>query len=299
MKTTYQTYRGTAFAKLNLYLGIHGLREDGYHELETVFQSIDLRDLVSIAVHQKGGISLRCNKAYLPTDERNLAYKAALAFFQAAGLENPGLHINIKKVIPVGAGMAGGSTDAACVLRLLNRAFGEPLSPERLAAVALTLGADVPFCLWGGTALAGGVGEKLRPLAAMPRCTIVVAKPHFSVSTKAAFGLYDQQPEAHCPSSGSMVAALEGGDLPGIGRHLYNSLEKPVGGKHPRILQLVERLENAGALGARMTGSGSAVFGLFDDPDKAKKAARGLRLLCREVYVTAPLAGKTPGEYGE
>lgn len=299
MKTTYQTYQGAAFAKLNLYLGIHGLREDGYHELETVFQSIALQDLVAIAVHDRGGISLRCNKAYLPTDEKNLAYKAALAFFRAAGLENPGLHINIKKVIPVGAGMAGGSTDAACVLRLLNRAFGAPLSPQRLAEVALTLGADVPFCLWGGTALAGGVGEKLKPLAAMPPCTIVVAKPHFSVSTKAAFGLYDQRPRENCPSSEGMVAALAGGDLPAIGRNLYNSLEKPVGGKHPRILQLVERLENAGALGARMTGSGSAVFGLFDDPDKAQKAARSLRLLCREVYITAPLAGEVPGDRGE
>ena len=154
-----RTYHEGAFAKLNLYLGIHGLRDDGYHELETVFQSIELQDKVSISVHDKGGISLRCNKRFLPTDERNLAYKAALAFFEAAGLDNPGLNIDIKKVIPVGAGMAGGSTDAACVLRLLNRAFDRPLSREQLAETALKLGADVPFCLWGGTALAGGVGE--------------------------------------------------------------------------------------------------------------------------------------------
>ena len=189
--------------------------------------------------------------------------------------------------------MAGGSTDAACVLRLLNRAFDRPLSKEQLAETALKLGADVPFCLWGGTALAGGVGEKLKPLAPMPECFIVVAKPHFSVSTKAAFGLYDQQPDLHCPHSGAMVQALERGDLRAISTNLYNSLEKPVGGQHPRILQLVERLESAGALGARMTGSGSAVFGIFDDRQKAKKAMPGLRLLCREVYLTRPLAGKS------
>ena len=287
-----RTYNEGAFAKLNLYLGIHGLRDDGYHELETVFQSIELQDQVSISVHDKGGISLRCNKRFLPTDERNLAYKAALAFFEAAGLDNPGLHINIKKVIPVGAGMAGGSTDAACVLRLLNRAFDRPLSREQLAETALKLGADVPFCLWGGTALAGGVGEKLKPLATMPDCFIVVVKPHFSVSTKAAFGLYDQQPEVDCPDSSAMVRALELGDLKAISGNLYNSLEKPVGGQHPKILQLVERLDSAGALGARMTGSGSAVFGIFDDRQKAKKVMPALRLLCREVYLTRPLAGR-------
>ena len=288
-----RTYNEGAFAKLNLYLGIHGLREDGYHELETVFQSIELQDQVSISVHDKGGISLRCNKRFLPTDERNLAYKAALAFFEAAGLDNPGLHINIKKVIPVGAGMAGGSTDAACVLRLLNRAFDRPLSKEQLAETALKLGADVPFCLWGGTALAGGVGEKLKPLAPMPECFIVVVKPHFSVCTKAVFGMYDQQPDLFCPHSAVMVQALERGDLRAISTNLYNSLEKPVGGQHPRILQIIERLESAGALGARMTGSGSAVFGIFDDRQKAKKAMPGLRLLCREVYLTRPLAGKS------
>ena len=288
-----RTYNEGAFAKLNLYLGIHGLREDGYHELETVFQSIDLQDQVGISVHDKGGISLRCNKRFLPTDERNLAYRAALAFFEAVGIENPGLHINIKKVIPVGAGMAGGSTDAACVLRLLNRAFDRPLTKEQLAETALKLGADVPFCLWGGTALAGGVGEKIKPLKPMPDCWIVVAKPHFSVSTKVAFGLYDAQPEDACPPSAAMVEALEQGDIRAVAGNLYNSLEKPVGGKHNRILQLVDRLNNAGALGARMTGSGSAVFGIFDDGQKAKKAVQSLRLLCREVYLTRPLAGKS------
>ncbi len=290
------TYSGTAFAKLNLYLGIHGLRPDGYHELETVFQAVDLKDLVSISVHEKGGISLRCNKMYLPTDNRNLAYRAAEAFFNASGVENPGLHINMKKIIPVGAGMAGGSTDAACVLRLLNRAFGEPLTPAQLAEVALTLGADVPFCLWGGTALAGGVGEELRQLKPMPPCAILVGKPKFSVSTKAAFGLYDEKPRETCPPPDAMLQALEAGDLAGIAGNLYNSLEAPVGEMYPRIGQIIARMEGAGAMGVRMTGSGSAVFGIFETDEEAKKAARTIRMLCRDVHIVHPLAMRMPGD---
>ena len=290
------TYSGTAFAKLNLYLGIHGLRPDGYHELETVFQAVDLKDLVSISLHEKGGISLRCNKMYLPTDNRNLAYRAAEAFFSASGVENPGLHINMKKIIPVGAGMAGGSTDAACVLRLLNRAFGDPLTPAQLAEVALTLGADVPFCLWGGTALAGGVGEDLRQLKPMPPCAILVGKPKFSVSTKAAFGLYDEKPREICPPPDAMLQALETGDLAGIAGNLYNSLEEPVGEKYPRIGQIIARMEGAGAMGVRMTGSGSAVFGIFETDEEAKKAARTIRMLCRDVHIVHPLAMRMPGD---
>lgn len=290
------TYSGTAFAKLNLYLGIHGLRPDGYHELETVFQAVDLKDLVSISLHEKGGISLRCNKMYLPTDNRNLAYRAAEAFFSASGVENPGLHINMKKIIPVGAGMAGGSTDAACVLRLLNRAFGDPLTPAQLAEVALTLGADVPFCLWGGTALAGGVGEDLRQLKPMPPCAILVGKPKFSVSTKAAFGLYDEKPRETCPPPDAMLQALETGDLAGIAGNLYNSLEEPVGEKYPRIGQIIARMEGAGAMGVRMTGSGSAVFGIFETDEEAKKAARTIRMLCRDVHIVHPLAMRMPGD---
>lgn len=284
-----KTFEGKAFAKLNLFLSIHGLREDGYHELETLFQAIDLCDLVSVSLHHRGGISLRCNLPYLPCDERNLAYKAAVAFFRAAGVENPGLHINIKKVIPVGAGMAGGSTDAACVLRLLNRAFGMPLSEKKLAETALSLGADVPFCLFGGTALAKGVGEKLRQLPPMPPCWFVVGKPGFSVSTKAAFALYDENPGAAEPDSGEMMAALERGSVEAVAKALYNSLEAPVAGDYPLIDRLRKTLLEKGALGARMTGSGSAVFGIFTEEAAAKAAAEALSGLCRTVYVTQPL----------
>jgi len=287
-----RTFEEKAFAKLNLYLGIHGLREDGYHELETVFQAIDLCDLVAVSVHRQGGISLRCNLPYLPTDGRNLAVKAAEAFFRAADLENPGLNINIKKIIPVGAGMAGGSTDAACVLRLLNRAFGMPLCDKKLAETALALGADVPFCLRGGTALAKGVGEKLKVLKPMPDCFFVVAKPNFSVATKDAFQLYDRQPAQRYPASAALLEGLERGDLQGVADHLYNALEGPVGGEKPLILRLRESLLENGALGARMTGSGSAVFGIFETQEQADLAAFQARRLCRSVFVCRPLARK-------
>ena len=287
-----RTFEEKAFAKLNLYLGIHGLREDGYHELETVFQAIDLCDLVAVSVHRQGGISLRCNLPYLPTDGRNLAVKAAEAFFRATDLENPGLNINIKKIIPVGAGMAGGSTDAACVLRLLNRAFGMPLCDKKLAETALALGADVPFCLRGGTALAKGVGEKLKVLKPMPDCFFVVAKPNFSVATKDAFQLYDRQPAQRYPASAALLEDLERGDLQGVADHLYNALEGPVGGEKPLILRLRERLLENGALGARMTGSGSAVFGIFETQEQADLAASQARRLCRSVFVCRPLARK-------
>ena len=287
-----RTFEEKAFAKLNLYLGIHGLREDGYHELETVFQAIDLCDLVAVSVHRQGGISLRCNLPYLPTDGRNLAVKAAEAFFRATDLENPGLNINIKKIIPVGAGMAGGSTDAACVLRLLNRAFGMPLCDKKLAETALALGADVPFCLRGGTALAKGVGEKLKVLKPMPDCFFVVAKPNFSVATKDAFQLYDRQPAQRYPASAALLEGLERGDLQGVADHLYNALEGPVGGEKPLILRLRESLLKNGALGARMTGSGSAVFGIFETQEQADLAASQARRLCRSVFVCRPLARK-------
>lgn len=287
-----KTWNDLAFAKLNLYLGVEGLRPDGYHELETVFQAIDLCDRVSLTLHRRGGISLRCNLPYLPCDERNLAFKAANLFFEKTGLENPGIHLNIKKLIPVGAGMAGGSTDAACVLRLLNRAFGMPLREKTLADAALALGADVPFCLNGGTALATGVGERLKPLAPMPECRIVVGKPAFSVSTKAAFGLFDQQKTEAPPGAEQVLQALARADLQALSGALYNSLEKPVAGEHPQITLLRECFLQNGALGARMTGSGSAVFGIFSEEECAKKAAEAAQPLCKSVFITRPLSAR-------
>ncbi len=285
-----KTFSGRAYAKLNLYLSIQGLRPDGYHELETIFQAISLCDLVSVTVHRQGGISLRCSLPYLPTDQRNLAVKAANLFFELSGIRNPGLNINIKKSIPVGAGMAGGSTDAACVLRLLNRAFGTPLNEKTLYRGALSLGADVPFCLMGGTALAGGTGEKLRPLATPEHCWFAIGKPAFSVSTKAAFQLFDEGGWGPGPGSLALRQAMERQSPEEMGPLLYNSLEQPVARQHSRIAELRQCLLEQGALGARMTGSGSAVFGLFSQQSRAEQAAAAMEPLCRGVYVARALS---------
>lgn len=282
--------RGKGFAKLNLYLDICGRRADGYHELTTVFQSVDRYDSVALRTHRNGGISLRCNLPYLPTDGRNLAVKAAALFFAEAGIDNPGLYINIRKEIPVGAGMAGGSTDAARVLERLNRMYGSPLNGPALHRAAVQLGADVPFCLTGGAALAGGIGERLEPLRPLPACWIVVGKPSFSVSTKTAYELFDRQ-ETHRPVPPQrLLSGLERGELKGVCKGLYNALEEPVMGQYPAIGRIKARLEDQGALGALMTGSGSAVFGIFEEKQAAQQAAEALRELTRTVFVTRPEA---------
>ena len=282
-------YKTRACAKLNLYLGVMPRRADGYHDLSTVFQTIDVCDQVSVSVHDRGGISLKCNWPYLPTDSRNLAYRAAELFFAHSGKENPGIYINIKKEIPVGAGMAGGSTDAAAVLRLLNRAFGYPLCKKELLSLGLQLGADVPFCLLGGTMLAEGVGEKLSPLPDMPACGIVVCKPNFSVATKKAYELFDNSPAQPDPGVEAMQQALEADDLQGVCSQLFNSLEAPVVAEYPRIGELVARLQSLGALGARMTGSGAACFGIWPTVEAAQVAAEEMRKHCPTVFVTGPV----------
>lgn len=284
-----KVYRTKAYGKINLYLRITGKREDGYHTLETVFQSVSLCDQVAVILHKNGGISLRCNRPYIPRDERNIAYKAALAFFDASGIENPGLYINIKKVIPVGAGMAGGSTNAAAVLRLLNRAYGAPLTETELLQLGLTLGADVPFCMQGGTALAIGIGEKLSPLSAMPDCHIVVCKPNFSVSTKAAYQLLDQAGTSIAAPLADITAAMELGDLRAVAQSMVNDFEGPISAAHPGIAQIRQALLQAGALGAMMTGSGSAVFGLFDRMQFAAVAAAKVKKEYRDVYIVRPV----------
>jgi len=280
-----------AYAKINLYLRVGARREDGYHELTTVFQTVSLCDELSLTLHRRGGISLRTNLPWLPRDGRNLAWRAAELFFERAGIQNEGLYLNIRKNVPVGAGMAGGSTDAAAVLRTLNRAFRAPFTPEQLAALGLELGADVPFCLTGGAALAGGVGERLRPVPALPDCPVVIVKPAFSVSTKQAFGLFDAFPPAPPGDERAMLAALEAGDPARVAAALENALEGPVAAAHPAIAALRERLLACGALGARMTGSGSAIFGLFGDERTARAAHETLKKQYRETYLARPRAG--------
>ena len=280
--------RQKALAKINLTLDIVGKREDGYHELETIMHTVSLHDKVTLLPGEGEGVGLWCNLPYVPRDSRNIAYKAALAFFQETGKKGA-VHIKLQKRIPVGAGMAGGSTDAAAVLHLLNRAYGSPLGRKKLHELALTLGADVPFCLETGCRLARGIGEKLTPAPHLPPCGILVIKPRYSISTKSLFQKMDAEPLQQRPDTQAMLRALEEGDLEKIGANLGNVMEPVACALHPQEQELREKILAEKALGARMTGSGSALYGLFENSQQAEKAAEAFRKLPVETFVCTPV----------
>lgn len=277
-----------AYAKINLTLDITGRRADGYHEIETVMHTISLCDTVTVKPVRRPGITLRCNLPYVPCDERNIAYKAAAAFFERTGRPS-GILIDLRKRIPVGAGMAGGSTDAAAVLRLLNQACGTPLSDKVLAELALGLGADVPFCLTTGCRLAKGIGEKLSPAPCLPPCAIAVVKPKFSISTKRLYEKIDSVPLCHRPDTKAMLDALARKDLEGVCRSLGNVMEEAAVQDRPMIDQIRQALLQGGALGARMTGSGSAVYGIFAGEEAAKRGLEALAGLPVQTWVARPV----------
>lgn len=267
-----QTQSGKAYAKINLTLDIKGKREDGYHLIETVMQTISLYDLILIRPAAKAGVQLRCNLPYVPCDSRNIAWKAADAFYKLTGRREH-IVIELQKRIPVGAGMAGGSTDAAMVLRLLNRRYRSPLTEEQLYALGLSLGADVPFCLMGGCAVATGIGEQLTAVKGMPKeCFLVVCKPRFSISTAQLYQRMDAvEPSVH-PDAATMIGALETGDLKKIAAQMGNAMEAAAIPEKPQIAEIRDKLLANGALGAMMTGSGSAVYGIFSSKKQAEAA---------------------------
>ncbi len=254
-----------ANAKLNLYLDITGRREDGYHLLETVMQSISLSDVLDISFTQGGGIKLSCSAPHIPSDERNIAYKAARRYMEQADI-SCGVNIDIHKRIPDGAGMGGGSADAAAVLFAMEEHFGL-LGSERLMQLAATLGADVPFCLAGGTKVCTGIGEVMMEAPAVSGCCFLVVMPDFTCPTGEAYARYDNAPIPSRNGLSEFVASLEGN----FADKLYNSFE--VLYADHRIYDIVTRLKNLGADGALLTGSGAAVFGVFGSRDKAMAAA--------------------------
>ena len=275
-----------AFAKLNLTLDILGKREDGYHDLRMVMQSITLADTLTLEENQGEGLRVSANLRFLPTGEKNLAAAAALRFWEALGREPEDLDIRIEKRIPVCAGMAGGSSDAAAVLRALNQRVGEPFSPTELARLGERVGSDVPYCVLGGTALAEGRGEVLTPLPALPRCHAVLCKPAFSISTPELFARVDGVKLRHRPDTEGMVVALEGGDLGGAARRMYNIFEDVL---PPRQAEEISGIKNVlvqhGALGANMSGSGPTAFGLFDRLDAAQEARACLAQRYRDTFL--------------
>ena len=259
MKTVHEK----AYAKLNISLDVGKRREDGFHEMTMVMQSISLADAVTVTLNDTGRVRARTSLPFIPGDERNLAVKAALCYLEAIGRQGQGAWIEIQKAVPVGAGMGGGSSDAAAVLRAVNALFDHALSTPELEKLSCAVGSDVAFCVAGGTALATGRGEKLEALPPLPDCAFVVCKPEFSISTPELFRKLDQMPLRRHPDTAGLVAAIREGQLGQVCRRMYNVFEDVDDRRMRTVADIKSRLLDAGALGAVMTGTGSAVFGVF------------------------------------
>ena len=281
--------RERAYAKLNISLDVMAKRPDGYHDMLMVMQTVSLWDDVQITLNDEGRFSASSNLHFIPGDERNLAVKAAMRYLAAAGEQGKGAHIAMQKRIPVGAGMAGGSADAAAVLKALEQHFQGRLGREKLMELAAEVGSDVPFCVMGGTALAEGRGEILSPLPPMPDCFFVICKPEFSISTPELSKKLDSANSRRHPDTAGIIQALEKGELRQICRRMYNVFED-VDDRRMRIVsQIKGQLLDNGALSAMMTGTGSAVFGVFDDEDSARAAAKVMKKLCGFCTVARPV----------
>ena len=275
-----------ALAKINLGLDILRKREDGYHEVRMIMQTIQMYDVLEMKRVRKPGISLSVNYSYIPNDERNLVYKAAKLLmdeFQVKG----GVDIHLEKFIPVAAGMAGGSSDAAAALVGINRLFKLGLSQKELMDRAVNIGADVPYCVMRGTALAEGIGEKLTRITQVPDCFVLIGKPGINVSTKAYESLQLDKISSH-PDIDGMIGDIERGDLLAMTQKMGNVFEPGIIEKYPVIGEIKALMESHGALKAMMSGSGPTVFGIFDNREKMEAAAEVLResRLAKTVFAT-------------
>lgn len=265
-----------AYAKLNISLDVTEKRDDGFHNMVMVMQTVSLCDDIRITLTDTPRVRARTDLHFIPGDERNLAVKAALRYLAEIGETECGADIEIRKRIPVGAGMGGGSADAAAVLRAMNRLFDGRLDGARLTEISGEVGSDVPFCVSGGTALAEGRGEILTPLPDFPECAFVICKPEFSISTPELFKKLDMLRSRHHPDTAGIVEALRAGELAQICRRMYNVFEYVDDRRMRTVAELKNALLDAGALGAVMTGTGSAVFGIFPDEAQAEGALSAL-----------------------
>ena len=274
-----------AYAKINISLDIVGKREcDGYHLLKMIMQNIDLYDEISIE-KQKEDITISCNKSYVPTDSRNLAYKAASLFKETYNIED-GVHIDITKNIPVSAGLAGGSTDAAAVLKTMNKIFKVNASNEELMELGLKLGADIPYCINGGTALCEGIGEKITALKPFKDKILVLVKPSFGVSTKEVYKAFKLDRVRLHPKTENLIEAMEQDDLYYVANNMKNLLENVTLRKHNVLIKIKEEMNRYGAVGSMMSGSGPSVFAFFDDMLKAQRCYEKMKENHREVFLT-------------
>lgn len=283
------TIQMRALAKVNLGLDVIRRREDGYHEVKMIMQTLQMFDRVTLEKRDQDGITLETNLPFLPVNEQNIAYRAAKMLMDEFQIQG-GLHIKIDKHIPVAAGMAGGSTDGAAVLYGLNKIYQLGLTKQQLMERGVRLGADVPYCIMRGTVLSEGIGEILTPISPMPECFILVAKPPISVSTKHVYqNLKLDQIEKH-PDIDGMVEALKEQNLEGIASRMENVLETVTISEHPEIAQIKAQMMEAGALNAMMSGSGPTVFGIFDDKEQGLKAKEYVcgKGLARQIYLVSP-----------
>lgn len=270
-------------AKINLTLDVLYKREDGYHEVEMVMTMIDLADRLTLKPIDENRIVIESQAGYIPLDEKNLAYQAAQLLKQRFGIKQ-GIKIYIEKNIPVAAGLAGGSSDAAATLRGLNRLWGLNLPVDELMELGGELGSDVPFCVKQGTALASGRGEIITPLPSPPSCWVIIAKPPISVSTADVYGRLRADQILHHPSSRQMIEGIRKKDLNQIIRSMGNVLEEVTIQHYPHVRQLKECMRHLGAEGAMMSGSGPTVFALVEKESKVAAIYNGLRGFCKEVY---------------
>ena len=277
-----------ALGKINLGLDVLGRRENGYHDVRMVMQTVYLYDRIIMKKSKTPGIRLETNLYYLPVNENNLAYQAAQMLMDEFHMEE-GVSIQLDKHIPVAAGMAGGSSNAAAVLFGMNRMFSLGLSQKELMERGVKLGADVPYCIMRGTVLAEGIGEILTPLSPMPKCYVLIAKPAISVSTKMVYEKLDSHEIEDHPDIDGILAGLKAGDLKKVAGSMGNVLERVTVDAYPVIDRIKKMMIKEGALNAMMSGSGPTVFGLFEDRQSARRAAQKIKeqKLAKQVYVTS------------
>ena len=287
-----RTLTRKAYAKVNLSLDVLRKREDGYHDLKMIMQNLSLCDELTFTVaDQAGDITMSANHPGIPTDDRNLIIKAARLMYNEFSLDRA-LHINLDKQIPVEAGMAGGSTDCAATLHAINELFNLGLSNEDLRKLGVRLGADVPFCVLGKTALSEGIGDILTPVAPLTDCFVLVAKPPVSVSTGEVYGNLRANELTHHPDVDAMISALEAGDINRVGALMENVLETVTILRHPEIEAIKKLMISENAVNSLMSGSGPTVFGIFKSKEAAIKAKESIFAagLSDEVYITVPVS---------
>lgn len=281
-------YEG-AFAKVNLTLDVLDKREDGYHDLKSVMQTISIRDDVEIDVDTDMPWSVSYTQEGIPTDSNSLVWKAAEAFYNATGLKTSGIAIRVTNRIPTQAGLGGGSADAAAVLRALNKHYDMPLSILALAEVGAEVGSDVPFCTLCGTAMVEGRGERLRKLPDIPDCFFVVCKPDFSCSTPELFKQLDETAIAHRPDNTAMESALLAGDLEKVAENVYNVFDPVVTKDHLELNYIKSIFNTYGAVGYQMSGSGSAVFAIVTEFEHAAVICSMLKDNYPQVFIAKPI----------